>query len=139
MSDFPAVLPHHELVPIVENAWYLQGSVDSLPHPGLTLFTFERTNNSEAALRPPWRGCSAPERHRMARTRVAARPYMPSASRFRASMSANPSLFSPRHISGWVACGSSCPMPMPQMRSRGDASTRTRLPVASRNARRCSF
>ena len=31
MSNFPAVMPHHDLVPIFDDAWYLKGSVNMKP------------------------------------------------------------------------------------------------------------
>jgi len=64
MSQYPAVMPHHGLKPICEDAWYLQGSVDFKPlvrlvrnmvvlrHEGaLTLINSVRLNaKGEAAL-----------------------------------------------------------------------------------------
>ena len=59
----------------------------------------------------------------------------PARSRARASISANPSRFSPRQEAGSAVRGSSLASPMPHIRSSGLASTSTRSPVPSRYAR----
>jgi PAS domain S-box-containing protein len=57
----------------------------------------------------------------------------------RATIKAKPSRFWPRHLRGCSASGLAAPMPMPQIRSRGLASTSTRSPVAKRKSRMAGF
>ena len=54
------------------------------------------------------------------------------ASSARACISAKPSRFRPRHCDGFSAAGLFRPIPIPQIRSLGLASTSTRSPVPTR-------